>query len=55
MSESIYPEIYFYRRLVQVKIFIDDHFNEPIHLHSIAGEAYFSRFHFIRGFKKYTS
>jgi len=52
MFEDIYPEIYFYRRLVQAKLFIDSHFDESINLDAIADEAYFSKFHFIRIFKK---
>ena len=51
MSENIYPKVYFYRRLVQAKLFIDNHFNEPINLDAIADEAWFSKFHFIRIFK----
>jgi len=52
MNEDLYPKIYFYRRLVQAKLFIDAHFDEPINLDAIADEAYFSKFHFIRIFKK---
>jgi AraC-like DNA-binding protein len=50
--EDIFPKIYFYRRLVQAKLFIDTHFDEHINLDAIADEAYFSKFHFIRIFKK---
>src|SRR5258705_7993474 len=52
MNEDLYPKVYFYRRLVQAKLFIDAHFDEPINLDAIADEAYFSKFHFIRIFKK---
>lgn len=51
-QDHLCPEIYLYRRLLQAKIFIDTHFDEPINLDSIADEAYFSKFHFIRIFKK---
>ncbi len=51
MNEHLYPKVYFYRRLVQAKLFIDTHFDEPINLDAIADEAYFSKFHFIRIFK----
>ena len=44
--------IYLYRRIVQAKIFMDQHFADPIDLGNIADEAYFSKFHFIRLFKK---
>ena len=46
-----YPKIFLYRRLVQAKLFIDEHFCENIDLANIADEAYFSKFHFIRQFK----
>ena len=52
MNEDRYPKIYFYRRLVQAKLFIDAHFDESINLDAIADEAYFSKFHFLRIFKK---
>jgi AraC-like DNA-binding protein len=44
--------IYIYRRIVQAKLFIDRHYSTAIHLDNISGEAYFSKFHFIRLFKK---
>jgi len=46
-----YPKVYLYRRIVQAKRFIDDHYAERIDLNAISGEAYFSKFHFIRLFK----
>jgi AraC-like DNA-binding protein len=50
MNEQ-YPKIYLYRRVVQAKLFIDDHYADNIDLNNIADEAYFSKFHFIRLFK----
>jgi AraC-like DNA-binding protein len=50
MSPS-YPKIYLYKRIVQAKLFIDDHFSEQIELSQVADEACFSKFHFIRLFK----
>jgi AraC-like DNA-binding protein len=47
-----YPKAYLYRRIVQAKLFIDAHFREKINLDEIAGEASFSRFHFIRLFRQ---
>ena len=47
-----YPKIYLYRRIVQAKLFIDSQFAEKIDLENIADEACFSKFHFIRLFKK---
>ena len=45
-----FPKVYLYRRIVYAKLFIDDHFAEDIDLDNIAGEAFFSKFHFIRLF-----
>jgi AraC-like DNA-binding protein len=50
MTES-YPKIYLYKRIVQAKLFIDNHYAEKIDLDNISDEAYFSKFHFIRLFK----
>src|ERR1700744_1853104 len=47
-----YPRVYIYKRLVQAKLFIDEQYASPIDLENIADEAYFSKFHFIRLFKK---
>jgi len=44
--------MYLYRRIVQSKIYIDKHFADPLISDHIAGEASFSKFHFIRLFKK---
>lgn len=46
-----YQKIYLYQRIVQAKLYIDQHFAEPIDLDNIADEAYFSKFHFIRLFR----
>jgi len=51
MTTEHYPKVYLYRRIVQSKIFIDQHYAEKIDLNNIADEAYFSKFHFIRLFK----
>ena len=47
-----YPKLYFYRRIVQAKLFIDKHFAENVDLNNIADEAYYSKFHFSRKFKE---
>jgi AraC-like DNA-binding protein len=47
-----YPKAYLYQRIVQAKIYIDEHYAEKIDVENIADEAYFSKFHFIRLFKK---
>jgi AraC-like DNA-binding protein len=51
MNGQAYPRMYLYRRLVQAKLFIDEHYAEPIDLEAIADEAFFSKFHFIKQFK----
>ena len=52
MATEQYPKIYLYKRIVQAKLFIDGHWSEKIDLDNISDEAYFSKFHFIRLFKK---
>jgi AraC-like DNA-binding protein len=46
-----YPKVYLYRRIVNAKLFIDNHYAEKIDLDNIADEAFFSKFHFIRLFR----
>ncbi len=52
MMKEQYPKNYLYRRIVQSKLFIDAHYPEKIDINNISGEAYFSKFHFIRLFKQ---
>jgi len=47
-----YPRAYVYRQVVRAKLFIDVHFADDIDLESIAGEAYYSRYHFLRLFRQ---
>ncbi len=47
-----YPKIYLYQRIVHSKLFIDRNYAESIDINNIADEACFSKFHFIRLFKK---
>jgi AraC-like DNA-binding protein len=49
---NAYPKVYLYRRIVQAKLFIDTNYAENIELANISDEAFFSKFHFIRLFKK---
>jgi AraC-like DNA-binding protein len=44
-------KIYLYKRIVKAKLFIDDYYADNIDLTNIAGQAHFSKFHFIRLFK----
>lgn len=41
-----------YERIVAAKLFMDQHFHEPINLDGISGRACFSRFHFHRLFSR---
>lgn len=52
MTLKQYPKVYLYKRIVQAKLYIDTNYAENIDLNNIADEAYFSKFHFIRLFKK---
>lgn len=46
----LHPEVY--RKLVQAKLFIDNHFREPIDLEQISRQALLSRYHFHRLFRQ---
>ena len=52
MAEEEYPKVYLYKRIVQAKRYIDSHFAETLDLDNISDEATFSKFHFIRIFRK---
>ncbi len=43
---------YLYTRVARAKLFVDGHFSKNIGIASIASEAFLSRFHFIRLFKR---
>src|SRR5215203_866139 len=42
----------FYTRIVRSKTYIDDNYSSPLDLNKLADEACFSKFHFLRLFKK---
>lgn len=54
MSDNveIHPKMYMYRRIVEAKNYIDVHFSEKIDLDEISDKAAFSKYYFIRLFKK---
>ena len=52
MPPEEYPKASFYRRIVQAKLFIDSRYADSIDIDNIADEACFSKYHFIREFKK---
>lgn len=52
MTTDIYPKAYLYQRIIQAKQFIDKNYADKIEIDDISGKAFFSKFHFIRLFKK---
>ena len=46
------PKYYLYKRLVQAKIYMDQHFAEPLTVEQLAKISCFSTFHFITLFKE---
>lgn len=53
ISTDIYPKDYLTKQVIQAKHFIDGYFGNKITLDDLAGEAFLSKFHFIRLFKSY--
>ncbi|HEY0743343.1 MAG TPA: AraC family transcriptional regulator [Chryseosolibacter sp.] len=41
-----------YARIVRAKLFIDEHYSSPIDLETLSSEACFSKYHFLRLFKR---
>jgi AraC-like DNA-binding protein len=52
MTSKPDPRGYLYKRIVRAKLFVDTHFSESIGVRNIASEAFLSRYHFIRLFKR---
>jgi AraC-like DNA-binding protein len=52
LNNELYPKDYLVKQVEKAKRFIDKNFARNIELKEIAGEAFFSKFHFIRLFKK---
>lgn len=52
MNKCSHPKIYLYRRIVAAKRYIDEHYTERIQVRDMAREACFSKYHFLRLFKK---
>jgi AraC-like DNA-binding protein len=51
IKSEIYPHDYLINQVIKAKQFIDVHYANNICLDEIAGEAFYSKFHFIRLFK----
>ena len=47
LKKSLYPKDYLLTQIIQSKKFIDNNYADNINLDDIAGEAFFSKFHFI--------
>lgn len=46
-----HPKIYLYKRVVEAKCYIDNHYHQKINLEQISNQAHFSKYHFLRLFK----
>ena len=53
LKKNLYPKDYLLTQIIRSKKFIDNNYSNNINLDDTAGEAFFSKFHFIRLFKKY--
>ncbi|MEX0905339.1 MAG: AraC family transcriptional regulator [Balneolaceae bacterium] len=53
LKTQLYPRQDLTARIIKAKQFIDSNYSEDIELDSICREAYLSKFHFIRLFKKH--
>ena len=49
---NVYPADELCAQIIRAKAFIDNQYYKRIRLHEVAGEAFISKFHFIRLFKK---
>ena len=50
-KKEINPKMYMYKRIVDAKLYIDNHYAENIDLENISNQANFSKYHFLRLFK----
>ncbi len=53
LQKELYSKGYLLNQVIRAKKFIDNNFSKGINLNDIAGEAFLSKFHFIRLFKTY--
>jgi len=51
IAKAVYPNDDLCRRVIRSKHFIDHHFAHSINLHQMAGNAFLSKYHYIRVFK----
>ncbi len=52
MQRNEIPKAYLYRQVVQAKLYIENNYDKEINLDLISREASFSKFHFLRLFRK---
>lgn len=52
MQRNEIPKAYLYRQVVQAKLYIENNYDKEINLDLISREAAFSKFHFLRLFRK---
>lgn len=52
MNSESQAKGYLYQRIVRAKLYVDAHFAESLEVRNIASEAFLSRYHFIRLFKR---
>lgn len=52
MQRNEIPKAYLYRQVVQAKLYIENNYDKEINLELISREAAFSKFHFLRLFRK---
>ena len=52
LSREVYPKEHLCQQAIKAKSFMDTHYAANIHLNAISGQAYLSKFHFIRLFKR---
>ncbi|MEP6612840.1 MAG: AraC family transcriptional regulator [Mucilaginibacter sp.] len=53
LHNNLYPKGYLLTQVIRSKKFTDDNYSNSISLDDIAGEAFISKFHFIRLYKTY--
>ncbi len=51
-NRTVNPKMYRYKRVVEAKLYIDSNYPENIDLNQISNQANFSKYHFLRLFKR---
>jgi AraC-like DNA-binding protein len=53
LNQQLYSKEYLCNQVIQSKLYIDNHYSKNITLADITTSAHFSKFHFLRLFKKF--